>query len=99
MNLIFKSPWSPYLSTEHNHITELLEPGVSLLMMGLGPWPFQRKETLCSLLVMSILNLINGYCATVNQIKWTKVQKLDGKDFLQGPVREELIQQLKPLSK
>ena len=28
-----------------------------------------------------------------------KAFNLDGKDFLQGPVREELIQQLKPLSK
>lgn len=28
-----------------------------------------------------------------------KVFNLDGKDFLQGPVREELIQQLGPLSK
>ena len=28
-----------------------------------------------------------------------KVFKLDGKNFLQGPIREELIQQLGPLSK
>ena len=42
--------------------------------------------------------LLNN-CKLVKMDQMVKVFKLDGKNFLQGPIREELIQQLGPLSK
>ncbi|KAB0351141.1 hypothetical protein FD754_015998 [Muntiacus muntjak] len=90
-----KVSWNPCLSTEHNHITELLKPGDVLfdVFTGTGPLAIPAAKKNCTVFASDV---------NPESCKWLlhncKLDKFDGKDFLQGPVREELMQQLGPLS-
>ncbi|KAM6202624.1 tRNA (guanine(37)-N(1))-methyltransferase [Rhynchocyon petersi] len=97
--------WNPRLSTEHNRITELLKPGDVLfdVFAGVGPFVIPVAKKNC-IVFANDLNpeshrwLLHN-CKLNKVDRMVKVFNLDGKDFLQGPVREELTQQLGPLSK
>ncbi|KAB0371017.1 hypothetical protein FD755_017426, partial [Muntiacus reevesi] len=86
-----KVSWNPCLSTEHNHITELLKPGdVPFdVFTGTGPLAIPAAKKNCTVFASDV---------NPESCKWLLHNcKLD-KDFLQGPVKEELMQQLGPLS-
>ncbi|KAF6133485.1 tRNA methyltransferase 5 [Phyllostomus discolor] len=97
--------WNPRLSTEHSRITELLKPGDVLfdVFAGVGPFAIPVAKKNCTVFANDLnpesYKWLLHNC-TLNKVeKRVKVFNLDGKDFLQGPVREELMQQLGPLSK
>nr|XP_031309676.1 tRNA (guanine(37)-N1)-methyltransferase isoform X1 [Camelus dromedarius] len=97
--------WNPRLSTEHSRITQLLKPGDVLfdVFAGVGPFAIPVAKKNCTVFA----NDLNpeSYKWLLHNCKLNKVDQkvkifnLDGEDFLQGPVREELMQQLGPLSK
>ena len=70
MNLIFQKSIGILVSPQNTAVSQNFSNlGMSYLMflLGLGPLPFQqRRKTALCLLMISILNPINGYCTTVN---------------------------------
>ena len=102
---ISKVYWNPFLSTEHNHTIELLKPGDVLfdVFAGTGPLAIPAAKKNCTVFASDVNPesckwLLHNYKLDKVDQK-IKVFKLDGKGFLQGPVRKELMQQLGPLSK
>jgi len=97
--------WNPCLSTEHNHITELLKSGDVLLdvFARTGPLAIPAAKKNFTVFASDVnpksYKWVLHNCKLVKMDQMVKVFKLDGKDFLQGPIREELMQQLGPLSK
>ena len=93
--------WNPFLSTEHNHTIELLKPGDVLfdVFAGTGPLAIPAAKKNCTVFASDV-NPESIYNCKLDKVdQKIKVFKLDRKGFLQGPVREELMQQLGPLSK
>uniref|UniRef100_A0A8C6QWU7 tRNA (guanine(37)-N1)-methyltransferase n=1 Tax=Nannospalax galili TaxID=1026970 RepID=A0A8C6QWU7_NANGA len=92
--------WNPRLSTEHSRIIELLNPGDVLfdVFAGVGPFVIPAAKKNC-IVFANDLNpeshkwLLHN-CKLNKVDQKVKVFNLDGKDFLQGPVREELMQHL-----
>lgn len=70
MNLIFLKSIGILVSPQNTAVSQNFSNlGMSYLMflLGLGPLPFQQqRKTALYLLMISILNPINGYCTTVN---------------------------------
>lgn len=97
--------WNPRLSTEHSRITELLKPGDVLfdVFAGVGPFAIPVAKKNCTVFANDLNPESHKWllhnCKLNKVDQKVKVFNLDGKDFLQGPVREELMQQLGPLSK
>ncbi|XP_059550243.1 tRNA (guanine(37)-N1)-methyltransferase isoform X2 [Myotis daubentonii] len=97
--------WNPRLSTEHSRITELLKPGDVLfdVFAGVGPFAIPAAKKNCTVFANDLnpesYKWLLHNCKLNKVDNKVKVFNLDGKDFLQGPVREELMQQLGPLSK
>ncbi|XP_076978565.1 tRNA (guanine(37)-N(1))-methyltransferase isoform X1 [Tamandua tetradactyla] len=97
--------WNPRLSTEHSRITELLKPGDVLfdVFAGVGPFSIPVAKKNCTVFANDLnpesYKWLLHNCKLNRVDQKVKVFNLDGKDFLQGPVRAELIQQLGPLSK
>ncbi|XP_055291740.1 tRNA (guanine(37)-N1)-methyltransferase isoform X3 [Moschus berezovskii] len=97
--------WNPRLSTEHSRITELLKPGDVLfdVFAGVGPFAIPAAKKNCTVFANDLNPESHKWllhnCKLNKVDQKVKVFNLDGKDFLQGPVREELMQQLGPLSK
>ncbi|XP_006891886.1 PREDICTED: tRNA (guanine(37)-N1)-methyltransferase [Elephantulus edwardii] len=97
--------WNPRLSTEHSRITELLKPGDVLfdVFAGVGPFVIPVAKKNCTVFANDLNPESHKWllhnCKLNKVDQKVKVFNLDGKDFLQGPVREELMQQLGPLSK
>ncbi|XP_027698731.1 tRNA (guanine(37)-N1)-methyltransferase isoform X1 [Vombatus ursinus] len=97
--------WNPRLSTEHNRITELLKPGDVLfdVFAGVGPFAIPVAKKDC----MVFANDLNPeshkwlfHNCKLNKVdQKVKIFNLDGKDFLQGPVREELMKLARQPSK
>ncbi|NXR08804.1 TRM5 methyltransferase, partial [Semnornis frantzii] len=96
--------WNPRLSTEHGRIIELLKPGDVLfdVFAGVGPFAIPAARKKCHVFA----NDLNpeSYSWLLHNCKLNKVDSkvkvfnMDGRDFLLGPVREELSKQL-PLLK
>ena len=97
--------WNPRLSTEHSRITELLKPGDVLfdVFAGVGPFAIPAAKKKCTVFANDLNPESHKWllhnCKLNKVDQKVKVFNLDGRDFLQGPVREELMQQLGPLSK
>ncbi|XP_016017842.2 tRNA (guanine(37)-N1)-methyltransferase isoform X1 [Rousettus aegyptiacus] len=97
--------WNPRLSTEHSRITELLKPGDVLfdVFAGVGPFAIPIAKKNCTVFANDLNPESHKWllhnCKLNKVDQKVKVFNLDGKDFIQGPVREELVQQLGPLSK
>ncbi|XP_047594861.1 LOW QUALITY PROTEIN: tRNA (guanine(37)-N1)-methyltransferase [Lutra lutra] len=97
--------WNPRLSTEHSRITELLKPGDVLfdVFAGVGPFAIPVAKKNCTVFANDLNPESHKWllhnCKLNKVDQKVKVFNLDGKDFLEGPVREELMQQLGPLSK
>lgn len=96
--------WNPRLSTEHGRIVELLKPGDVLfdVFAGIGPFAIPAAKKKCQVFA----NDLNpeSYKWLLHNCKLNKVEKkmkafnMDGRDFLLGPVREELSKEF-PLLK
>lgn len=97
--------WNPRLSTEHSRITELFKPGDVLfdVFAGVGPFAIPVAKKNCTVFANDLNPESHKWllhnCKLNKVDQKVKVFNLDGKDFLQGPVREELMQQLGRLSK
>ncbi|NXA35647.1 TRM5 methyltransferase, partial [Eudromia elegans] len=88
--------WNPRLSTEHGRIVELLKPGDVLfdVFAGVGPFAIPAAKKKCRVFA----NDLNpeSYTWLLHNCKLNKVCdkikafNMDGRDFLLGPVREEL---------
>lgn len=96
--------WNPRLSTEHGRIVELLKAGDVLfdVFAGIGPFAIPAAKRKCRVFA----NDLNpeSYSWLLHNCKLNKVDtkvkafNMDGRDFLRGPVREELSKEL-PLLK
>lgn len=92
--------WNPRLSTEHSRITELLSPGDVLfdVFAGVGPFVIPAAKKNCTVFANDLnpesYKWLLHNCKLNRVDQKVKVFNLDGKDFLQGPVREELMQRL-----
>ncbi|NXG69946.1 TRM5 methyltransferase, partial [Baryphthengus martii] len=92
--------WNPRLSTEHGRIVELLKPGDVLfdVFAGIGPFAIPAAKKKCRVFA----NDLNpeSYSWLLHNCKLNKVDNrieafnMDGRDFLLGPVREELSKEL-----
>ncbi|NXN97427.1 TRM5 methyltransferase, partial [Rhinopomastus cyanomelas] len=97
--------WNPRLSTEHERIVELLKPGDVLfdVFAGIGPFAIPAAKKKCRVFA----NDLNpeSYSWLLHNCKLNKVDNrikvfnMDGRDFVQGPVREELSKELPLLNK
>lgn len=95
--------WNPRLSTEHGRIVELLKPGDVLfdVFAGIGPFAIPAAKKKCHVFA----NDLNpeSYKWLLHNCKLNKVDNkikafnMDGRDFLLGPVREELSKELQLL--
>ncbi|XP_027493497.1 tRNA (guanine(37)-N1)-methyltransferase isoform X3 [Corapipo altera] len=96
--------WNPRLSTEHGRIVELLKPGDVLfdVFAGIGPFAIPAAKKKCRVFANDLnpesYNWLLHNCR-LNKVE-TKVKafNMDGREFLRGPVREELSKEL-PLMK
>ncbi|KFP89115.1 tRNA (guanine(37)-N1)-methyltransferase, partial [Acanthisitta chloris] len=94
--------WNPRLSTEHGRVVELLRPGDVLfdVFAGIGPFAIPAARKKCHVFA----NDLNpeSYHWLLHNCKLNKVENkvkafnMDGRDFLRGPVREELSKELPP---
>ncbi|XP_015721273.1 tRNA (guanine(37)-N1)-methyltransferase [Coturnix japonica] len=92
--------WNPRLSTEHGRIVELLKPGDVLfdVFAGIGPFAIPAAKKKC----VVFANDLNpeSYRWLLHNCKLNKVDSkikafnMDGRDFILGPVREELRKEL-----
>nr|XP_004649695.1 tRNA (guanine(37)-N1)-methyltransferase isoform X2 [Jaculus jaculus]XP_045009932.1 tRNA (guanine(37)-N1)-methyltransferase isoform X2 [Jaculus jaculus] len=92
--------WNPRLSTEHSRIIELLNPEDVLfdVFAGVGPFAIPAAKKNCTVFANDLNPESHKWLlhnCKLNKVEQkVKVFNMDGKDFLQGPVREELMQQL-----
>uniref|UniRef100_A0A674HF49 tRNA (guanine(37)-N1)-methyltransferase n=1 Tax=Taeniopygia guttata TaxID=59729 RepID=A0A674HF49_TAEGU len=92
--------WNPRLSTEHGRIVELLRAGDVLfdVFAGIGPFAIPAAKRRCRVFA----NDLNpeSYTWLLHNCRLNKVDtkvkafNMDGRDFLRGPVREELSREL-----
>ncbi|XP_053115424.1 tRNA (guanine(37)-N1)-methyltransferase [Hemicordylus capensis] len=92
--------WNPRLCTEHMRIVSLLEPGDLLfdVFAGVGPFAVPAAKKNCVVFANDLnpesYKWLQHNCRLNKVEKKVKVFNLDGRDFLQGPVKEELAKQL-----
>lgn len=92
--------WNPRLSTEHGRITELLKPGDVLfdVFAGVGPFAIPAAGKTCTVFANDLNPESHKWllhnCKLNKVDQKVKVFNMDGKDFLLGPVREELMLRL-----
>ncbi|NWS70420.1 TRM5 methyltransferase, partial [Crotophaga sulcirostris] len=96
--------WNPRLSTEHGRIVELLKPGDVLfdVFAGIGPFAIPAAKKKCHVFANDLnpesYNWLLHNCKLNKVDNKIKAFNMDGRDFLLGPVREELRKEL-PLLK
>ncbi|KAM9014440.1 tRNA (guanine(37)-N(1))-methyltransferase isoform 2-T2 [Ara ararauna] len=96
--------WNPRLSTEHSRIVELLKPGDVLfdVFAGVGPFAIPAAKKKCHVFANDLnpesYNWLLHNCKLNKVDDKIKAFNMDGRDFLLGPVREELSKEL-PLQK
>ncbi|XP_062433103.1 tRNA (guanine(37)-N1)-methyltransferase [Rhea pennata] len=92
--------WNPRLSTEHGRIVELLKPGDVLfdVFAGVGPFAIPAAKKNCSVFANDLnpesYNWLLHNCKLNKVYNKIKTFNMDGRDFLLGPVREELSKEL-----
>ncbi|XP_064367992.1 tRNA (guanine(37)-N1)-methyltransferase [Dromaius novaehollandiae] len=92
--------WNPRLSTEHGRIVELLKPGDVLfdVFAGVGPFAIPAAKKKCSVFANDLnpesYNWLLHNCKLNKVYDKIKAFNMDGRDFLLGPVREELSKEL-----
>ncbi|XP_051877146.1 tRNA (guanine(37)-N1)-methyltransferase isoform X2 [Pristis pectinata] len=96
--------WNPRLSTEHGRIVDLLKAGdlVYDVFAGVGPFAIPAAKKNCKVMA----NDLNpeSYKWLVHNCKMNKVDKqvqtfnLDGRDFIMGPVKDDLAKQTEAFS-
>ncbi|XP_072127477.1 tRNA (guanine(37)-N(1))-methyltransferase isoform X1 [Mobula birostris] len=96
--------WNPRLSTEHGRIVNLLKAGdrVYDVFAGVGPFAIPAAKKKCKVMA----NDLNpeSYKWLVHNCKMNKVDKnvqtfnLDGRNFIMGPVKEDLAKQIETCS-
>uniref|UniRef100_A0A8B9Q0S3 tRNA (guanine(37)-N1)-methyltransferase n=1 Tax=Apteryx owenii TaxID=8824 RepID=A0A8B9Q0S3_APTOW len=92
--------WNPRLSTEHGRIVELLKPGDVLfdVFAGVGPFAIPAAKKKCSVFANDLnpesYNWLLHNCKLNKVYNKIKAFNMDGRDFLLGPVREELSKEL-----
>ncbi|XP_043838173.1 tRNA (guanine(37)-N1)-methyltransferase isoform X2 [Dromiciops gliroides] len=97
--------WNPRLSTEHNRITELLKSGDVLfdVFAGVGPFAIPVAKKDCTVFANDLNPESHKWllhnCKLNKVDQKVKIFNLDGKEFLQGPVREELMKLVEQPSK
>ncbi|KAJ7413118.1 tRNA (guanine(37)-N1)-methyltransferase [Pitangus sulphuratus] len=92
--------WNPRLSTERGRVVELLRPGDVLfdVFAGVGPFAIPAAKKKCRVFA----NDLNpeSYSWLLHNCRLNKVDagvkafNMDGREFLRGPVREELSKEL-----
>ncbi|OXB72216.1 UNVERIFIED_CONTAM: hypothetical protein H355_002864 [Colinus virginianus] len=92
--------WNPRLSTEHGRVVGLLEPGDVLcdVFAGVGPFAIPAAKKKCTVFANDLnpesYRWLLHNC-TLNKVDdKIKAFNMDGRDFLRGPVREELRKEL-----
>ncbi|KFZ58503.1 tRNA (guanine(37)-N1)-methyltransferase, partial [Antrostomus carolinensis] len=96
--------WNPRLSTEHSRIVELLKPGDVLfdVFAGIGPFAIPAAKKKCQVFANDLnpesFRWLLRNCKLNKVGDKVKAFNMDGRDFLLGPVREELTKEL-PLLK
>lgn len=92
--------WNPRLSTEHSRIVALLKPGDLLfdVFAGVGPFAIPAAKKNCAVFANDLnpesFKWLQHNCKLNKVDKKVKVFNMDGRDFLKGPVKEELAKQL-----
>uniref|UniRef100_A0A4W3GUF6 tRNA (guanine(37)-N1)-methyltransferase n=1 Tax=Callorhinchus milii TaxID=7868 RepID=A0A4W3GUF6_CALMI len=96
--------WNPRLGTEHDRIVNLLKPGdvVYDVFAGVGPFAIPAAKKKCKV----IANDLNpdSYKWLVHNCKVNKIDKnveifnLDGREFILGPLKDNLVKQYEVLS-
>ncbi|XP_061468384.1 tRNA (guanine(37)-N1)-methyltransferase isoform X2 [Rhineura floridana] len=92
--------WNPRLSTEHMRIINLLKPGDLLfdVFAGVGPFAVPAAKKGCVVFANDLnpesYKWLQRNCKLNKVDKKVKVFNMDGRDFLEGPVKEELENQL-----
>ncbi|XP_010710360.1 tRNA (guanine(37)-N1)-methyltransferase isoform X1 [Meleagris gallopavo] len=92
--------WNPRLSTEHGRIVELLKPGDVLfdVFAGIGPFAIPAAKKKCVVFANDLnpesYNWLLHNCKLNKVDNKIKAFNMDGRDFLLGPVREELRKEL-----
>ncbi|NXK50785.1 TRM5 methyltransferase, partial [Chauna torquata] len=95
--------WNPRLSTEHGRIVELLKPGDVLfdVFAGIGPFAIPAAKKKCIVFANDLnpesYNWLLHNCKLNKVDNKIKAFNMDGRDFLLGPVREELSKELTPV--
>ncbi|KFP23934.1 tRNA (guanine(37)-N1)-methyltransferase, partial [Colius striatus] len=88
--------WNPRLSTEHGRIVELLQPGDILcdVFAGIGPFAIPAAKKKCHVFANDLnpesYSWLLRNCRLNRVDNRIKAFNMDGRDFLLGPVREEL---------
>ncbi|KAH0620293.1 hypothetical protein JD844_020472 [Phrynosoma platyrhinos] len=92
--------WNPRLSTEHTRIISLLKPGDFLfdVFAGVGPFAIPAAKKNCIVFANDLnpesYKWLKHNCSLNKVDKKVQVFNMDGRDFLKGPVKEELVKQL-----
>ncbi|XP_054827616.1 tRNA (guanine(37)-N1)-methyltransferase [Eublepharis macularius] len=92
--------WNPRLCTEHSRIVGLLKPGDFLfdVFAGVGPFAVPAAKKNCVVFANDLnpesYKWLQHNCKLNRVDKKVKVFNMDGRDFLEGPVKEALAQQL-----
>ncbi|XP_044292341.1 tRNA (guanine(37)-N1)-methyltransferase isoform X2 [Varanus komodoensis] len=92
--------WNPRLSTEHTRIVDFLKPGDLLfdVFAGVGPFAIPAAKKNCVVFANDLnpesYKWLQHNCKLNKVDKKVKVFNMDGRDFLRGPVKEELAKQL-----
>ncbi|NWT02242.1 TRM5 methyltransferase, partial [Mionectes macconnelli] len=96
--------WNPRLSTERGRIVELLKPGDVLfdVFAGIGPFAIPAAKKKCRVFANDLnpesYHWLLHNCRLNKVDSKVKAFNMDGREFLRGPVREELSKEL-PLMK
>ncbi|KAJ7345286.1 hypothetical protein JRQ81_001236 [Phrynocephalus forsythii] len=92
--------WNPRLETEHRRIISLLKPGDILfdVFAGVGPFAIPAAKKKCIVFANDLnpesYKWLQHNCKLNKVDKQVQVFNMDGRDFLKGPVKEELVRQL-----
>lgn len=92
--------WNPRLCTEHLRIVDLLKPGDFLfdVFAGVGPFAIPAARKKCVVFANDLnpesYKWLRHNCKLNRVDEKVQVFNMDGRDFLEGPVKEALTQQL-----
>ncbi|XP_066550637.1 tRNA (guanine(37)-N(1))-methyltransferase [Amia ocellicauda] len=88
--------WNPRLSTEHERVVSLLRPGDAVfdVFAGVGPFAVPAARRGCSVFANDLNPESHRWllhnCKINKAERNVRVFNMDGRDFIRGPLREEL---------